>query len=269
MTFAQDEASAQHAGMPQSAIASGAIDLVLPPEAIAARLDRTAAAPLSARRRDVPEAPDRDGSAEEFQRVIAALRAQHRRRFQPVSRLHHQAAHRPAHAAARIHVGERLRPVHRTRPRRSQRALSRRPDQRHQLLPRPGDVRGPQAAASFRRSSTARPTGMPVRVWVPGCSTGQEAYSLAIALLEFLDTAKTTRAIQIFATDLGDPAALDKARAGLYPGKHRGRGQPRAAAPVLHQGGAPLSHPEERPRPVRLRAPERHRRIRRSRASIW
>ena len=55
------------------------------------------------------------------------------------------------------------------------------------------------------------------RVWVPGCSTGQEAYSLAIVLLEFFDTAKSRRPIQIFATDLGDPAALDKARAGLYP----------------------------------------------------
>ena len=38
MTFAQDEQSAQHAGMPQSAIASGAVDLVLPPDEIAGRL---------------------------------------------------------------------------------------------------------------------------------------------------------------------------------------------------------------------------------------
>ena len=38
-----------------------------------------------------------------------------------------------------------------------------------------------------------------------------------MALLEFLDNAKTKRSIQIFATDLGDPAFLDKARAGLYP----------------------------------------------------
>ena len=62
-----------------------------------------------------------------------------------------------------------------------------------------------------------KPEGPPVRVWVPGCSTGQEAYSIAMALLEFLDTAKTKRSIQIFGTDLGDPSFLDKARAGLYP----------------------------------------------------
>ena len=62
-----------------------------------------------------------------------------------------------------------------------------------------------------------KPEGPAIRVWVPGCSTGQEAYSIAMALLEFLDTAKTRRSIQIFATDLGDPALLDKARAGIYP----------------------------------------------------
>ena len=62
-----------------------------------------------------------------------------------------------------------------------------------------------------------KPDGPPVRVWVPGCSTGQEAYSLAMALLEFCDTAKTQRSIQVFGTDLGDPSFLDKARAGVYP----------------------------------------------------
>ena len=62
-----------------------------------------------------------------------------------------------------------------------------------------------------------KPDGAPIRVWVPGCSTGQEAYSIAIALLEFLDTARTRRSIQVFATDLGDPSFLERARAGLYP----------------------------------------------------
>ena len=56
-----------------------------------------------------------------------------------------------------------------------------------------------------------------IRVWVPGCSTGQEAYSIAIALLEFLARVQVKREIQIFATDLGDPAFLERARAGVYP----------------------------------------------------
>ena len=56
----------------------------------------------------------------------------------------------------------------------------------------------------------------PVRVWVPGCSTGQEAYSLAMAFTEFFEEAKQTRSIQIFATDLSE-ARIEKARIALYP----------------------------------------------------
>ena len=74
-----------------------------------------------------------------------------------------------------------------------------------------------------RRSSAGRPRPTPLRIWVPGCSTGQEAYSLAIALLEFLDDRPVRPPIQIFATDLSDHASLDKARAGVYPEASRPR----------------------------------------------
>ena len=56
-----------------------------------------------------------------------------------------------------------------------------------------------------------------IRIWVPGCSTGQEAYSVAISLLEFLDIAPVRPPVQIFATDLSDQTSLDRARAGRYP----------------------------------------------------
>ena len=56
-----------------------------------------------------------------------------------------------------------------------------------------------------------------VRLWVAGCSTGQEVYSLLIALMEFLDGASVRPPIQVFATDLDDEAALGVARAGMYP----------------------------------------------------
>ncbi len=56
----------------------------------------------------------------------------------------------------------------------------------------------------------------PLRCWVLGCSTGQEAYSIAIAFLEAAENAPRVRKLQIFATDLND-AMLDKARHGLYP----------------------------------------------------
>ena len=57
-----------------------------------------------------------------------------------------------------------------------------------------------------------------VRVWVPGCSTGEEAYSLAIVFSECLSKLKLKGnfKVQIFATDI-DKAAIDKARQGLYP----------------------------------------------------
>ncbi|CAN5451046.1 chemotaxis protein CheB [soil metagenome] len=64
----------------------------------------------------------------------------------------------------------------------------------------------------------AHPDGTTLRAWVPGCSTGEEAYSLAIAFMEALDATQPRRnlSLQIFATDL-DTDAIDKARAGTYP----------------------------------------------------
>jgi two-component system CheB/CheR fusion protein len=59
--------------------------------------------------------------------------------------------------------------------------------------------------------------GAPLRVWVPSCSTGEEVYSLAICLLEFLaQEEQPTPPIQLFGTDL-NPQAIASARAGLYP----------------------------------------------------
>ncbi|GBG57704.1 chemotaxis protein CheR [Sporomusaceae bacterium FL31] len=55
----------------------------------------------------------------------------------------------------------------------------------------------------------------PIRLWVPGCSTGEEAYSLAIALMEFLKDNTVHRSIQIFATDINE-AVIGKARTGIY-----------------------------------------------------
>jgi chemotaxis methyl-accepting protein methylase/signal transduction histidine kinase/chemotaxis response regulator CheB len=59
-----------------------------------------------------------------------------------------------------------------------------------------------------------KPDGAPVRVWVAGCSTGEEVYSIAISLLEVLGS--SSRPIQIFGSDLSEPV-IAKARAGVYP----------------------------------------------------
>ena len=56
----------------------------------------------------------------------------------------------------------------------------------------------------------------PVRVWVPECGTGDEAYSVAMLLLERLEAAGKNAALKVFATD-ADPESLIAARLGIYP----------------------------------------------------
>ena len=60
-----------------------------------------------------------------------------------------------------------------------------------------------------------RPSDRPIRIWVPGCATGEEVYSVAMALLEYLGDAAPADGIQIFGTDISE-AALQKARTGVY-----------------------------------------------------
>ena len=64
----------------------------------------------------------------------------------------------------------------------------------------------------------SRPNGHVLRAWVPGCSTGEEAYSLAMVIKEAMDRIKPRKKLmlQVFATDL-DKDAIDKARQGVYP----------------------------------------------------
>jgi len=61
-----------------------------------------------------------------------------------------------------------------------------------------------------------KPAGSVIRVWCPGCSTGEEAYSIAILLQERMEALKQSNTLQVFATDI-DSRAVATARAGLYP----------------------------------------------------
>jgi two-component system CheB/CheR fusion protein len=58
--------------------------------------------------------------------------------------------------------------------------------------------------------------GDAVKIWIPGCSTGEEAYSVAILFREYIEQAKRTLTVKIFATDI-EKESLEKASKGVYP----------------------------------------------------
>jgi two-component system CheB/CheR fusion protein len=83
--------------------------------------------------------------------------------------------------------------------------------------------RDPDAMEAFKKKALPvllkdRPKGSTVRVWVPGCSTGEEAYSIAIVLREYLDSLKQRDhfKIEVFGTDI-DKDGIERARLGSYP----------------------------------------------------
>lgn len=67
----------------------------------------------------------------------------------------------------------------------------------------------------FPKLLKSKMQGVPLRIWVPGCSTGEEAYSLAMALLEIKPALDGENQFQIFATDISE-LAVEKARHGVY-----------------------------------------------------
>ncbi len=213
ITFAQEPDSARHGGMPQSAIGSGAVDFVLPPEGIALRLAEIGAEPHLVPS-PVVEPPAE--SEDHFRLVLGAVRAitgvdfsQYRDTTIRRRILRRMALHGES---ALVSYAGRL----------EQDPLEVQALYRDLLINVTSFFRDPALFEALKTSVfpeilDAKPPDAPLRLWVPGCSTGQEAYSLAIALWEFFDDKLVRRPFQIFATDLGDPGSLERACAGLYP----------------------------------------------------
>ena len=217
ITFAQDESSAQYSGMPQSAARSGCVDLVLPPDQIARELTRIGQHSYVA-----PDQAAQAGaglSAEDdvhFRKILAILRAAFRVDF---------SAYRETTVRRRIlrrmvlqtkdNLAEYIEYLRKEPP--EVEALY-----QDILINVTSFFREPQAFEVLKQSVfpeilETKSQDTPIRVWVPGCSTGQEAYSLAIALVEFLEQQPVRPPIQIFATDLSETVSLVKAREGVYP----------------------------------------------------
>lgn len=210
ITFAQD-ATAQHEGMPHSAISSGCVDFVLPPEEIAREIVRISKHPYA-----VPVAETRKPEDEpNFTQLVQLLhhatgvdfthykfntlrrRVTRRMVFLKLDTLPEYVKYvreTPAEVDA-LYQDILINVTSFFRDRESFEALKKK---------------------VFARLLKDRSRHDSVRIWTLGCSTGQEAYSLAMAFAEAAEAAGSSVPFQLFATDL-NPAGIEKARAGIYP----------------------------------------------------
>jgi two-component system, chemotaxis family, CheB/CheR fusion protein len=216
VTFAQCEDSAKFDSMPTSAIATGNVDFVLSPERIAEELVDISRNPLSIRVQPLIAADEREMLASQtaLTRLFALVRAstgvdfsyykpktldrriQRRMLLCKLERLEDYVEYLEAHPTEIKTLYEEI------------------------LIHVTSFFRDPQAfelltKTVFPTISQDRSAEVPIRIWVAGCSTGEEVYSIAICLLEFLSERNLQPAIQIFATDISEPA-IDTARTGIY-----------------------------------------------------
>jgi two-component system CheB/CheR fusion protein len=211
LTFAQDN-TARYVGMPRSAIAAGAVDSVLPPAQIAAELVRISRYPPT----PTEEAASEGGPAEKdaFLEILKLLSESSGVDF---------VQYKHSTLLRRI---ERRMVLRRFQCMADYLGFLRQDlAERHLLfeevlIPVTSFFREPDLYVALKstilpRLMADRPSKAPLRIWVPGCSTGEEAYSLAICLLEFLGTAAETIPMKIFATDISE-RAVELARAGAY-----------------------------------------------------
>jgi two-component system CheB/CheR fusion protein len=213
ITFAQDARTAKFDGMPKSAVAAGVVDYVLPPAGIALQLvalAREAQAPVEPP--DATEPPEDAGIARILQLVRSATGVdfEHYKHGTMARRIKRRMA---------LRGFERLEDYSRDLAQNREEANAlcescfitvtaffREPavfeELKRIVFPTLVENRGPED---------------PIRIWVPGCASGEEAYSIAICLMEFLEEAKGSFPIEIFATDLSE-TAIENARAGTYTG---------------------------------------------------
>ena len=212
VTFAQSEASAKFDSMPIKAVATGGVDFVLPPEAIAAELTKLGRSPLLLDAEPIVVREIEPGDA--LTRIFALLRTttgvdftaykpntidrrmKRRMLLCKLESLEDYARYVKEHPAEVQALYEEI------------------------LIHVTSFFRDPEAFAQLKTQvfpaiSQNKTADTPVRIWIAGCSTGEEVYSIAICLLEFFSDRASIPPIQIFATDISE-TAIDKARAGFY-----------------------------------------------------
>ncbi len=213
MAMAQNPASTEYGGMPLSAIATGLADYVLPPAEMPAQLIAYATRALVRAPRPVTQSAVR--REDDHNKILAILRAQTGHDF---------TKYKQSTIVRRI---ERRLTVHQiARLDEYGRYMQQNPDEvdalfRDLLIGVTHFFRDRAAfsalqARAIPRLFAGKPPDAAIRVWVPACSTGEEAYSLAILLQAHSETREQSAKIQVFATDL-DSRAIEQARTGVYP----------------------------------------------------
>jgi len=224
LAMVQEPGTSQYDGMIRSALATGVVDLVVPPREMLSRLRVYAERTLT--ETDLPEPAQPAGSGDGLRRICDLLRAQLGHDFS-----HYKASTLLRRVERRMAVNELdtldafadlvQRDVGEAR------ALF-----RDLLIGVTGFFRDAEAFAALEADAFAaleadavpgffaaratRTPNAPVRVWVTACATGEEAYSIAILLQEHLETLSRPARVQVFATDI-DERAIDRAREGLFP----------------------------------------------------
>ena len=213
--IAQEPTDAGYDGMPRSAIATGAVDAVLPVAKIPAALMERARNPDMAVTE--PHVAPHEIQNEDFARIIDLVRGKTRHDFRHYKSgtLNRRIERRMAMAG----IGSEDTSGYLTLLQSDAKELD---DLASDLLinvtsffrdPKVFDVLQETIAPALIH---ALPPDQPIRIWVAGCSTGEEAYSLAIIFREQFIAAKRDVRLQIYASDV-DPDAIARAREGLYP----------------------------------------------------
>lgn len=218
ITFAQDPQSARYSGMPKSAVSSGHVDYVLPPEGVARELSRLSRhpylspAPPAKEPVALPAEPqEKDPVRSIFKLLWSATGVDFTNYKSPTIR--RRIARRMA--LDKIESLEALAGHLKRNPGAVQVLFQ------DLLIPTTCFFRDPEVFQALKDSVIPailkEPSrDEPIRVWVPGCSTGEEPYSIAIGLAEALEERLDHPRVQIFATDLSEKA-IQQARQGLYP----------------------------------------------------
>ncbi len=215
LVMAQEPSSAKYDGMPSSAIGTGLVDLVLPPDQMPAKLIYYFNNPHAPIAQDAQPAEQQESSGEPVQKVLVLLR----------DRVGHDfTCYKQSTIVRRIQRRMSIQQINGIE--KYLRYVRANPSEldalfKDLLIGVTGFFRDPQAFEAIKEKVIPRlldqlEPKQALRVWVPGCSTGEEVYSLVIIIKECLAKAGKDVPLQVFGTDI-DKVAVDKARAGLYP----------------------------------------------------